>query len=242
MVSVLERERPPGIVVQNGHEIQISPVVKEFVIYQEPQNQIAIPPGVSEKTFAFLKAAAEQEVSTTLKQDKLQLIERYFNTDISLSGLARRTGIPKDTIRTNILKSLMTIWLGMPPDLQQQFPQEEVIKMKNQYSPEYLDKRSREMKEKCKDPADKKQKSNAMKNVWKRQEYRAQYSASRKGKALTQAHKENISKARQKQWQDQEHRARQIAAHRKKWQNPNYRTKVIDSLTRNGATVTPICR
>lgn len=217
MVSVLERETPPATIEQN-----------------------TLPPGVSEKTFAFLKITSQPEAYEQLSRRKRILIESYFSSDVSTRNLGALEMISKTSVKRNIISGLQILWNSLPEDLKQEYPQEEVVKMKDLLSPEFRDKRRQQGRQRMQDPAYKERLNNANRAAWQNEEHRQKMTVIQKRQWEDL---KKVEEQRQKMlalWQDPKYRTKQSQESKKRWKNPIYRKTLITSLTER--THTPSSR
>ncbi len=255
MVSVLERESPPAAIGQN--KTATPNETPAGIIFQDTSDQPTIPPGASEKTIAFLAIASRTEAYESLDEKKKLAIQAYFTTNASLANIAQVEKISKQQIKRHIASGLKILWHNMPVDIQQQFPQEEVIKMKDPRSheyllltwqnPEYRAKQSKSRKAKWQDPDYRKKQTEAHKKIWEDQEYRNNNVAKHQGRKHTSAERIKMSRGLKKRWEDPkyrsttiksiqertrspEHRAKQSTKMKANWQDPDYRARISGAM------------
>lgn len=92
--------------------------------------------GVLPETVAFLQAAMQTEAYKNTPPSTAQLIDVYYGTDATLKTLEANTGISSERIRQLIRLGLDEMWNNLPPDVQAQYPKEQVITLKKAFSPE----------------------------------------------------------------------------------------------------------
>lgn len=130
------------------HGITPPPEITEKESQAGP-TETSLQPGVREKTYNFLIAAKEIGAFENLDPRRRNLISIYFGTEARLSDLRATTGIRSISSVSRLLHSGMEqLWQNLPSQLQEEYPSEEVIKLKK---PLYRTKTPRETRKALRD-------------------------------------------------------------------------------------------
>jgi len=172
-----------------------------------------IPYGVSPMTYNLILDGMRYGAFDSLDEITKKLIDTYFFTEASLRDLRAVAGIRNTgTIKKRILGGLSIGWEHLPPEIQQQYPKEEAIRMKDapRSSPALREKHARIFRTFWEDPSRRqkmiegirKRKDNP--NFIQRMRELRQGRSPMEGKKHTQETKEKIREATQENW-DKKH-------------------------------------
>ncbi len=91
-----------------------------------------LPKGVNFETIRFLEVVIEHGIHKTMEPRNRALILWYFDSEASLDDLKRFTGVNnRGSVSYRIIKGMNKMHAALPTELQELYPKDKVIKLKD---------------------------------------------------------------------------------------------------------------
>lgn len=215
------------------------------------------PTGVDPTTFEFLAAASESGAFDRLSASQRNMVEIYYLTDASLTGID--TMSQRQRAHALLNSAMKLLWQSVPPDIQQRFilepirilkgPDDPEVKarlaaavalrqlrsdrMRRRWEdPEFRAKMIEKRREKWEDPAYRRKVAEGQAIVRSDPEYQSRVNEGLRRAWQDPALKQRMSKIRKRQWEDPARRQKKSDEMKAQWENPAYRQAKSESTRR----------